>query len=512
MEKRLILAIALSLLILMSWSAFVSKMQPVDNTRVRKPDSPAAQPVINKPNLPPGAGPAVLTPPAVAEDTVTAFSTESLKVDFSDSRAAIKEVTFKKYHSYRFPLKYGLAIDDPLLIFQKQLATDTEIIFISKGNNQEITKRFTFDKSRYIIELEITIHNTGNSPLKTSLALIPAVLDFSSRGNEVHYQNVAVFSEDKMLYPNPRKAGSWDKVKFLGWRERYFCGILQPGRGSYRLDLEKTTPQESQLVLRSAEFVLMPGENSSQQFHIYLGPQELRLINSVNPDWAAVVHYGTFDFIARLLIQLLGLLQNVGHNWGLAIILLSIIIYLILYPLTLKQMRSMKAMQALQPRIEQLRAAYKDNPQRLNKEIMELYREYKVNPFGGCLPMILQIPIFFALYQVLMRSATLKGAHFLWIKDLSGPDKLFILPQKMPFLGNEINILPILMAITMFLQQKLSSKNTGSSSGEQQRLMLILFPIMFGFIFYRMPSGLVLYWFVNSLLMLTQQLLINRTK
>ena len=172
----------------------------------------------------------------------------------------------------------------------------------------------------------------------------------------------------------------------------------------------------------------------------------------------------------------------------------------------------MKQMQSLQPHIEELRKTYKDNPQKLNTEIMKLYKENKVNPFSGCLPLILQIPIFFALYQVLLRSVALKGAHFLWIKDLSMPDRLFIMPFSIPFLGNEFNLLPLLMTIGMFVQQKLSMGAAGTGSAEQQKLMLFLFPLMFGFIFYHMPSGLVLYWFVNSALMLAYQLKINRQK
>jgi YidC/Oxa1 family membrane protein insertase len=175
-------------------------------------------------------------------------------------------------------------------------------------------------------------------------------------------------------------------------------------------------------------------------------------------------------------------------------------------------MRSMKEMQVLQPKIEELRKVYKDNPQKLNKEILELYREHKVNPFGGCLPLILQMPIFFALYQVLMRSVFLKGAHFLWIKDLSEPDRLFILSANLPILGNEINILPIIMTIGMFIQQKISMVATSPEAAEQQKIMLIILPLMFGFIFYKMPSGLVLYWFINSTLMLLYQFKIRRMR
>ena len=143
---------------------------------------------------------------------------------------------------------------------------------------------------------------------------------------------------------------------------------------------------------------------------------------------------------------------------------------------------------------------------------MELYREHKVNPLGGCLPLILQMPIFFALYNALMRSIVLKGAKFLWIKDLSEPDRLLVLPQSLPILGNELNILPIIMAIGMFVQQKISSTSSSGSVAEQQKMMIIVMPIIFGLIFYRMPAGLVLYWFINSTLMLIFQLRMNRAK
>jgi len=170
----------------------------------------------------------------------------------------------------------------------------------------------------------------------------------------------------------------------------------------------------------------------------------------------------------------------------------------------------MKEMQALQPHIEELRRTYKDNPQRLNKEMMELYKKHKVNPFSGCLPLILQMPIFFALYQALMRSVLLKGAGFLWIKDLSEPDRLFSLPATLPI--REINLLPILMTIIMFIQQKMSVTSSSSTTMQQQKAMMIIMPIMFGLIFYNMPSGLVLYWFINSLLMLIFQVKISQTK
>jgi YidC/Oxa1 family membrane protein insertase len=279
---------------------------------------------------------------------------------------------------------------------------------------------------------------------------------------------------------------------------------------NYSAFLQKLNLHQSELGLNFPEKTLGPRQFLRQIYRIYLGPQELQIINRINPEWSAIIYYGTFDFIAQLLVQALEFFYRLAHNWGWAIIFLSLAIYLLLYPLTLKQLRSMKEMQALQPRMEEIRRAYKDNPQKLNSEIMKLYREHKVNPLGGCLPLILQLPVFFALYQALLRASFLRGASFLWIKDLTEPDRLFLLPANLPV--HEVNILPILMAITMFIQQKLSLTAATDSVAEQQKMMLVIMPLMFGFIFYNMPAGLVLYWFVNSTLMLMNQLRLKRAK
>jgi YidC/Oxa1 family membrane protein insertase len=326
------------------------------------------------------------------------------------------------------------------------------------------------------------------------------------------YQDVTIVEKDKVFYPNIRKENVFNYLKFIGLRDRYFCAIVEPLEENYSGFINKISQHASEVGIVSPELDVASGAELQQKFHIYLGPQELKLIKAINPDWQAIIHYGKLDLIAQLLLKLLDFFFYLVHNWGLAIIILSLAIYIVLYPLTLKQMKSMKEMQLVQPQIEELRKLYKNNTQRLNKEIMELYRKHKVNPFGGCLPLILQIPIFFALYQVLSRSIALKGADFLWIKDLSEPDHLFRFPMELPFLGQYFNLLPILMAIGMFIQQKTSMAKMSGTAVEQQKLMMIVFPIMFGILFYNMPAGLVLYWFINSSLSLWYQLVVTRAK
>jgi YidC/Oxa1 family membrane protein insertase len=169
----------------------------------------------------------------------------------------------------------------------------------------------------------------------------------------------------------------------------------------------------------------------------------------------------------------------------------------------------MRDMQKIQPKIAKLREELKDNPQKLNKEMMELYRSHKVNPFGGCLPMFLQIPVFFALFKALYRSLELYKANFLWIKDLSQPDALIRFSQPLPIIGDSINILPILMIIGMILQQKVTHTGTGTLS-PQQKQMGMFFPIFIGFIFYQFSAGLVLYWLTNTAIMTLYQWRLTR--
>ncbi len=506
MEKRLFLAIALALLILLSWSAFVSKTYHVETKEVTTKN---ITPVVVQPTQ------AALTQAKAEEPPASSlfkFSIKKYDIVFIESQAAIKEVIFKSYQDYGFPLKSGFLLGDAALGFQKDKSTAESVNFVYRDKDKEIIKRFIFSNSNYNIMLEVNVQNLTGMQLNINLPLVLGVLSLNGDKAAAGLRDATFASKDKITHHNLHKDAAQEQIQFVGLRDRYFCAIVEPGFDNYTGFIKKIDAQESEIGLSAKEFAVGPHQQAQFKFNIYLGPQELQQISSIKPEWTAVMYYGTFDFIAHLLLQLLNFIFGLVHNWGLTIVILSVLIYLILYPLTLKQMRSMKQMQALQPRIEELRKAYKDNPQKLNTETMALYRQYKVNPFSGCLPLILQMPIFFALYQVLIRSVVFKGAKFLWIQDLSLADRLFILPVSLPLLGNEVNLLPILMTIGMFIQQKFSMATASTGSAEQQKLMMIVFPLMFGFIFYHMPSGLVLYWFINSTLMLFNQLRVNQQK
>lgn len=487
---------ALSLIFLLAWSALAPKPQQLENKAVA---------VLNSPDK---TAVEVFSPPveseAISAFNLINFSQKNLDISFVEPLATIKEADFISYQNYKFPLQSGFLLADQSLLFNKLDSGSNEISFIHNGPNMRIIKKFIFSNSNYDIWLEIDIQNTSNAPLSVNLPLSLGRLDFSSKNINARYQGVTIGTKDKILHIQPKKNQDFGDIKFLGFRDQYFCAVVEPETGLNSGYIKKVGPQIFEVGVNLRKSAIEPGQITKEKFHIYLGPQDLQLINSINPNWAAIINFGTFDFISQILLQLLRFFYALVHNWGWAIVMLSCAVYLILFPLTLKQMRSMKEMQALQPKIEELKKLYKGNPQRQQKEQMELFRKHKVNPLSGCLPLVLQMPIFFALYQTLMRSVFLRGASFLWIKDLSRPDGLFSLPFPRPF--DSFNLLPILMMLGMFVQQKLSTGATASTTaGEQQKIMLIMMPLIFGFIFYSMPSGLVLYWFINSALTLMNQ-------
>jgi len=225
----------------------------------------------------------------------------------------------------------------------------------------------------------------------------------------------------------------------------------------------------------------------------YIGPKYVDLLTSLDPGLKSAVEYGFFTFISAPLFDFLNYLYKMIGNWGWAIVILTIIVRVILFPLSAKGMISMHKLKTLSPKIKELQAKYKNNPQQLQVKMMELYKKHGANPLGGCLPFILQIPIFFAIYRVLGNAIEIKGASWFYIHDLSVMDPYFILP--------------ILMGVSMFVQQKLTPSNF---TDKMQEKIFKYLPVIFTVFFFTFPAGLVLYWFTNNLLSILQQYIINK--
>jgi YidC/Oxa1 family membrane protein insertase len=229
-------------------------------------------------------------------------------------------------------------------------------------------------------------------------------------------------------------------------------------------------------------------------FHGYVGPKTYDTLKSIDPVLVNAIEYGWFTFASRPLFAVLAWLNSIFGNWGWAIIGLTALVRIVLYPLTYKGMVSMQKMKLISPKIKEIQAKYKGDPQRMNAAVMEMYRKNGANPLGGCLPMLLQIPVFFAMYRVFLNAPELQGAPWvLWVQDLSRMDHLFILP--------------ILMGATMYYQQKITPSNF--TDPLQEKVFKFL-PVIFTFFFVTFPAGLVLYWFVNNLFSIGQQFIVNK--
>jgi YidC/Oxa1 family membrane protein insertase len=225
---------------------------------------------------------------------------------------------------------------------------------------------------------------------------------------------------------------------------------------------------------------------------LYAGPQDQEKLKAIAPGLEHVVDYGWLTVLAYPIFVLLNWLENLVHNWGVAIILLTVLIKMAFYPLSAASYKSMAQMRKLAPRLQHLKERYGDDRQKMHEQMMKIYQEEKINPLGGCLPILVQIPVFIALYWVLLSAVELRQAPFaLWITDLSEPDPYYVLP--------------LVMAITMFIQQKLSPT---PPDPVQAKVMMIM-PIVFSVFFFFFPAGLVLYWLVNNVISILQQWRIN---
>ena len=258
------------------------------------------------------------------------------------------------------------------------------------------------------------------------------------------------------------------------------------------------------------ELELAPNQEAQWEFKLYAGPLSLENLKKAGLEGTA--SFGAFSGIAKLLLSLLNWSRGWLKNYGLAIMFIGFLMWGVFFPLTWSGIRMTKVMAKLQPQIEKLKKEHGKDPQRMNREVMELYKKHRANPLSGCLPLIFQMPIFIALFQVLSRSPELRGATFLWIRDLSSPDALIRFPSAVPLLGSSLNLLPLLMMGAMFLQQRMTQPSQVAVTEEQeiQQKMFRWFPLFFGFLFYGLPSGLVLYWVTNTTLTLGQYLLYFR--
>ena len=374
-------------------------------------------------------------------------------------------------------------------------------------DNLRVVRELTFNADSYLIKEKIRLINAGDQPRSVRVSYTVASDASNAAGGRYDSMRVAWDNDGSLSEESSSKTlestgvQATGKIYWAGAMSTYFLSAVLPGETNnvtVKGLLQKTVYRTA---VEEPENLLAPGQEKELTVSYWLGPKDRTQLLAVSDQLAKSIDLGMFSIIAKGLLWLLEFFHKYVHNWGVAIILLTIVIKAVFWPLTAKSYASMEKMKKLQPMMTAIREKYKDNKELMNKEVMALYKTYGVNPASGCVPILIQLPVFFGLYQALLTSIELRHAPFimylpftdkLWLADLSAKDPYYITP--------------VIMGLTMFLQQRMSPPATDPT---QQKIMMFL-PLIFTVLFLGFPSGLVIYWLVNNILSIFQQWLMMR--
>jgi len=374
-----------------------------------------------------------------------------------------------------------------------------------------VTKTVAFSGDTYILGTNLDVGGEGEEAVRAAEIGWQSGLKTTeaNRGDDLRNFAAITLTGDGMVKSDGGKVRKNQQISvggsvmWSGLRSKYFLASFVPRSGT--AVVARAFPGNDESIGMAIEAERVQGK--PLEFLVYAGPLDYQDLKATGHKLERAVDFG-WKWISPLskgIFLFLVYCYKVIPNYGWVIIILSGLMKLLFQPLTSKSMKSMREMQRLQPEIQALREKFKKEPQKLNAAMMELYRKRGINPVGGCLPLLLQMPVFFALFNVLSKTIELRRAEFgLWIKDLSAPDEIARLPFSLPFIGSAVSLLPILMGIAMFVQQKMTPTDP------KQAMLTYLLPIVFTFMFFRFPSGLVLYWLINNVLTIIHQYLMNR--
>lgn len=538
MDRRLLLAIALSALVVIAYQEYLRIFypRPTSPKTAEEPPRPTALPAP-APNREASLPKSLAGPPPEPDISV---ETALFEARLASRGGRLASFRLKKYRASIDPASPGFELvpgslhDGPLgvVLRGREVATDAGVSYepsarelkVRRGESAElvlrgvlpggskIEKRLRFRGDRYDFELLVSVEPLEEGFSEVGLAWVRQPQNASGT---YRFQGVEALVGKKLRHfgseelargtvvPDPQMPTA-DPVRWAGYSDTYFLSALVPPEGSaarlwLKMREDGTVATEVLLPRRSD-----PG--APYGFVVYAGPKDMDRLHEAGHDLVRTVELGWFGFVAEPLLRVLKFFHKATGNYGLDIILLTVLIKVAFFPLTQKSFRSMQQLQKLQPELKRIQERYKDDRERLNREVMELYRRYKVNPLGGCLPMLIQLPIFVGLYNALLSAVELRHAPFvLWINDLSAPDRLPAVPAPplAVVAGFEIRIpvLTLLMGASMLIQQKMAPP---AGDPAQQRIMMLM-PLVFTAMFVNFPSGLVLYWFVNNILTIAQQ-------
>jgi YidC/Oxa1 family membrane protein insertase len=533
METRLLLAFLLMGLVLFGTQYFYKPPpQPAAATKsapaAAKAPEAASAPSAVIPTTAPQDMPGQIQ--AGNEETVT-VDTDLYTVTFSNRGAVLKNWILKDYKDHKgkpldlvnfaavgkadAPFSLAFKSDPPPVnanaaLYKIERANGgMSVMFEYSDGRADVKKLFRFLKSRYLVEVNTQVLANG-VPVPHSIAWRGGFGDETvvNAANDQH----AVYYDlsNSKLYENDAKKAKDGPVSvtgrdsFAGLEDKYFAGVFLP-RG--HASVEVTTyadnvPSDAGADATQHVGAAVGGEGVND-FSFFVGPKDTDLLKRVDPKLEQLIDWGWFEVLAKPLFLVLNwTADHLVHNWGWAIILVTVVINLLLFPLRISSMRSAKKMQRLQPQIKAINDKYKGiglrDPKKTdqNAEIMDLYKREGVNPMGGCLPMVVQLPFLYAFYKVLAVSIAMRGASWLWVHDLSQPETL------------AIRVLPILLIVTQFVSQKMTPQTPGADPSQQKMMMIM--PLVFGYIFYFLSSGLVLYYLTGNLVGIALQMLMNR--
>ena len=554
-QKRLLLAVVLSVVVLVGYQTFFVKPPEPNNfpqpqqVQDRRADQvQETSPYVSEYKTSPSVVPQPVEPQKKKYRTIS-VSTPLYNIAISEYGAAVKKFELKNYKKTNetgSPLKQ---------LVPEQLASGTlffelegqsvpglkEAVYTAKIDTNEtsffegektieftfetpqgivVKKIFTFKADSYMIDCDIVFQNGSAMPLNDSLVIsTPGFYDEATKKrSRFAFEGPVVLIDDEYTAIKPDdiedKNTYHGKIDWIGYSERYFMTAVMPKKkddgsaNDARAKLSYINDRVTNDYIQKMDR-LDPGQQRSYSFVFYMGPKSQKILGQYDNSLKNAINFGFFNVIAKPLLITMNVIYGVIPNYGIAIILLTILIKLIFWPLGTKSYKSMNKMKKVQPLMMEIREKYKGDKQKMNQETMALYKTYKVNPASGCLPLLVQMPIFFALYRMLYQAIELRHAPFIgWISDLSAPDRLFEFNFAIPMMQapHGIPMLTLLMGASFLLQQKM----TPTTGDPMQAKMMMLMPIFMTVLFINFPAGLVLYMFVNNIISMGQQYYIQK--
>ena len=560
MDRNTLLAIVLSLAVLTLWTMVSTPPKTSQQEETRAPAAetpgPASPPSSSSesttPALPepvvdvaPDGDPAGPPTPGVAESPEgeqISIDTPLFRAELDSVGAVLRRFELKGYHLTPAPDSPSIVLTTGQPPFEDALATpfreleigdlsrvqfaverrdDRTVAFRLERGGVRVSKIYEFDPESYAFGLRVTVENASNQVIAPRYAVnwsahaVPGS-DFTEQALAALHegglvlQPIASFGQSGFFGGTPETQRVFQReLDWAGVATTYFVSAILPDDPvAASAQFVATEPGRAGVIQLFFEPVSLPaGQSAERVFRVYVGPKQAERLEAVGGGLVRSIDLG-WNWLAPLTLAfawLLHALHDLIPNYGVAIIVLTILVRVVTTPLTMKQMRSMERMRALQPKLQELREKFPDDRQKQSEAMMQLYRREGVNPLGGCLPMLLQLPVFVGLFYALRSSIDLRQAPFVsWINDLSAPDVLF----EIPGIGIPLRVLPLVMGATMVVQQRITPMQMDPA---QAKMMMTVMPVMMTVMFYQFPSGLVLYWMVSNVLAIAHQLWIGRT-